>query len=111
MHYVKNSKPAKRWTKLLGHEMHEVRIEANALVLELVFHDMLVDELAIGDPDTRRLRPKQRREPSQTGSAPGTLGGCAIQAGTSWSGRLHCLGWLLLLDALAPRRKPGSDHH
>ena len=57
MSYVKNSKRAKRWTRLLGHEMHEVRIEANALVLELVFHDLHVDQLLIGDPDTRTLRP------------------------------------------------------
>ena len=35
----------------------EVRIEANALVLEVVFHALHVDQLLIGDPDAGILRP------------------------------------------------------
>jgi hypothetical protein len=57
MSYVKKSRRAKDWTKQLGHDMHEVRIEANLVVIELVFHDLLVDQLAVGDPATRTLRP------------------------------------------------------
>jgi hypothetical protein len=37
--------------------MHEARIESNALDLTLVFHDLRVDQLAAGDPDTRTLIP------------------------------------------------------
>jgi len=55
--YAANSDRARHWTKLLSHEMHEARIESNALVLELVFHDLRVDQLAVGDPDSETLNP------------------------------------------------------
>ena len=37
--------------------MHEARIETNALDLTLIFHELRVDQLAVGDPDTRTLIP------------------------------------------------------
>ncbi len=55
--YVENSARARHWTEALGNEMHEVRIESNVLVLEFVFHDLRVVQLAVGDPDTETLMP------------------------------------------------------
>lgn len=57
MSYTENSERAGRWTELLAREMHEVRIQSNALDLTLVFHDLLVDQLAVGDPSTGTLEP------------------------------------------------------
>lgn len=57
MTYVENSDRAERWSETVGHEMHEVRIESNALDLTLVFHDLRIDQLAVGDPDTGTLDP------------------------------------------------------
>lgn len=57
MSYIEHSERADRWTKLLDHEMHEVRIASNALDLTVVFHDLLVDQLAIGNPSTGTLEP------------------------------------------------------
>lgn len=61
MSYVEDSEPARRWTELLGHEMHEVSIETNALALTLVFHGLRVDQLAVGDPATDSLKPVPER--------------------------------------------------
>jgi hypothetical protein len=55
MSYVENSQRVQHWTELLAHEMHEVRIESNALDLTLVFHDLRIDQLAVGDPITGTL--------------------------------------------------------
>lgn len=57
MSYVGQSERARRWTEGVGREMHEVRIESNALDLTLVFHDLRVDQLAIGDPAPGALDP------------------------------------------------------
>lgn len=40
--------------------MHEVRIETNAWVLRLVFHDLRVEQLAAGDPTTGALTDLQQ---------------------------------------------------
>lgn len=53
--YVGDSATARGWTRQLGHEMHEVRIETNAWTLQLVFHDLRVQQLAVGDPATGML--------------------------------------------------------
>lgn len=55
--YIHGSEHARRWTELLGHDMHHVRIESNALALDLVFHDLQLDQLAVGDPATGTLTP------------------------------------------------------
>lgn len=55
--YVHASEHAQRWSELLGHDMHHVRIESNALTLDLVFHDLHVAQLAAGDPATGTLTP------------------------------------------------------
>jgi hypothetical protein len=58
MSYVEDSERARRWSQLLDHEMHEVSIKTNALVLELVFHNLHVAQIAIGDPPSETLRPQ-----------------------------------------------------
>jgi hypothetical protein len=55
MSYVALSASARQWTEQLDREMHEVRIETNAWVLRLVFHDLRVEQLAAGDPTTGAL--------------------------------------------------------
>lgn len=55
MSYVDHSASARQWTEQLNREMHEVRIETNAWVLHLVFHDLRVEQLAVGDPTTGAL--------------------------------------------------------
>lgn len=70
MTHVTESDRARHWTELLGHNLHEVRIQSNVLVLELVFHDLRVTQLAAGDPDcgtlsrlaTRPTQPNRRRQ-------------------------------------------------
>lgn len=44
MSYVEDSDRARRWSERLAREMHEVAIETNTFRLELVFHDLVVEE-------------------------------------------------------------------
>jgi len=37
--------------------MHEVTVETNTFVLRLVCHDLRIEQLAVGDPVTRTLKP------------------------------------------------------
>ncbi|MBA2298227.1 MAG: hypothetical protein H0W14_09350 [Actinobacteria bacterium] len=55
--YVADSPSATSWTERLGHEMHEVTVETNTFVLRLVCHDLQIEQLAVGDPVTRTLKP------------------------------------------------------
>jgi hypothetical protein len=55
--YVPESTLATSWTMRLGRVMHEVVVETNAFGLRLVCHDLRVLQLAVGDPETRELRP------------------------------------------------------
>jgi hypothetical protein len=49
--YVEDSALAKEWTRRLGRQMHEVRIETNGHNLDLIFHDLIVRELKEGEED------------------------------------------------------------
>jgi hypothetical protein len=53
--YVKESSRANLWTERLSREMHEILIETNTFVLNLVCHDLRIQRLAVGDPMTRKL--------------------------------------------------------
>jgi hypothetical protein len=55
--YVADSSLAASWAERVGHEMHEVVIETNTFTLRLVFHDLRVVQVAVGDPWTRQLAP------------------------------------------------------
>jgi hypothetical protein len=55
--YVDKSPLAREWSTRLGRDMHEVILETNTFTLRLVFHDLAVEQLAIGDPATGELRP------------------------------------------------------
>jgi hypothetical protein len=55
MTYVNGSERARRWAEEFGREMHEVRIVSNVLDLSVVFHDLRIRQLAVGDPDTGLL--------------------------------------------------------
>ncbi|MFD6438083.1 hypothetical protein [Streptomyces venezuelae] len=45
---VRDSKAAERWSKEIGIDFHEVRIETNAHDLTLVFSDLEVSEVPVG---------------------------------------------------------------
>ncbi len=53
--YVADSERTARWTEKVGRAMHEIQIETNVYILELVCHDLRVDQLASGDPLTGEL--------------------------------------------------------
>lgn len=53
--YVTESARASLWTGRLAREMHEIVIETNTFVLNLVCHDLRIQRLAVGDPMTRKL--------------------------------------------------------
>jgi hypothetical protein len=55
--YVMDSPLAASWTERLGYEMHEVTVETNVFILQLVCHDLRVRQLAVGDPLTQTLKP------------------------------------------------------
>ena len=55
--YVENSEFAREWSKRLGKTMHEVTIESNSQNFTLIFHDVIIKEIAVGDPDTDQLKP------------------------------------------------------
>lgn len=43
----------------LGRPMHEIRIETNAFLMSRVCHNLIVAQLAVGDPDTGEFKPLQ----------------------------------------------------
>jgi hypothetical protein len=55
--YVADSPLAASWSVRLNRAMREIRIETNAFELQLVCHDLLVQQLAIGNPLTDELSP------------------------------------------------------
>jgi hypothetical protein len=54
---VADSPRARSWTNKLDQAMHEIRIQTNAFLIDLVCHGLIVTELAVGDPRTRELKP------------------------------------------------------
>ena len=59
--YVADSERAARWTEKVGRAMHEIQIETNVYILEIVCHDLRVDQLASGDPLTGELTTTNRQ--------------------------------------------------
>jgi len=55
--YVEDSELGREWSQRLRHAMHEVMIETNSQRVNLIFHDVIIKEVALGDPDTNELRP------------------------------------------------------
>jgi hypothetical protein len=53
--YVANSSRAAEWTERLKREMYEVVVETNKFTLHLVCRDLIVEQLALGDPRTGEL--------------------------------------------------------
>jgi hypothetical protein len=49
--YVENSDRARMWSERLGHQMHEVILETNVYSLQLVFHDLVVTQVAWYDAE------------------------------------------------------------
>jgi hypothetical protein len=54
--YVVDPPVAASWAQRLNTDMHEVEIETNVFILRLVFHDLRIEQLAVGDPQTRTLK-------------------------------------------------------
>lgn len=54
---VDASARAGRWTNKLEQPMHEIVIQTNAFLINLICHGLLVNELAVGDPATGELTP------------------------------------------------------
>jgi hypothetical protein len=57
LRYIADSPAAASWTERLGHEMHEAWVVTGVFILRLVFHELRIDQLAVGDPLTRELKP------------------------------------------------------
>ncbi|MHB8627343.1 MAG: YxiG-like protein [Aggregatilineales bacterium] len=57
MKFKKDSPLAKEWTERLWHPMHELFIETNGHNITLIFHDVLIRQLARADPITKDLIP------------------------------------------------------
>jgi hypothetical protein len=55
--YVEDSSRARNQSALPGHEMQETLIESDSVNVTLVFHDLLITQLAKSDPDTGALTP------------------------------------------------------
>ena len=55
--YLAESERAGKWWTRLGQPMHEVRIETNAHNINLVFHRVVIEKVAAGDPVTGSLTP------------------------------------------------------
>lgn len=55
--YVSDSALASSWTERMGREMHEIVVETNTFVLRLVAADLVIEQLAVGDPLTGELSP------------------------------------------------------
>jgi hypothetical protein len=58
--YVENSELASDWSRKLGKQMHEVRIETNGHDIGLIFHDLSVRELREGDEEWVKERSARR---------------------------------------------------
>ena len=58
--YVTDSTLAASWTERLGHEMHEAVVDTNVFMLQLVCHDLRVQQLAVGEPFTQTLKTLDR---------------------------------------------------
>ncbi len=43
---------AEEWSRRLEREMHELKLETNAYILSLLFHDLSLVQIAKGDPET-----------------------------------------------------------
>jgi hypothetical protein len=57
LEYVGGSELAASWSERLAREMHEITVESNTFALQLVCHDLCIDQLATGDPITQVLSP------------------------------------------------------
>lgn len=53
--YLPDSEAAEDWSRRLGRQMHEVEIDTNAHLIQLVFFRLLLHKLAQGDFTTRVL--------------------------------------------------------
>lgn len=49
--YIDNSSLAREWSERLGNPMHEVTIETNTHNFQLIFHDVIIQEIATYDPE------------------------------------------------------------
>jgi len=47
LRYVGDSAEAQRWSEDLGRRLHEVRLERNTFTLRVVFHDLVVTDVAM----------------------------------------------------------------
>jgi hypothetical protein len=56
--YVADSPRAESWAQRLGRPMHEIVIETNAYNIRLIFHDVVIRQIAQGDPHTGTLTPR-----------------------------------------------------
>jgi hypothetical protein len=56
---IADSPLAEAWSEKLGKRMHQIQIETNAFVIDLVCHDLRVDRRATGDPTTEELTPTE----------------------------------------------------
>jgi hypothetical protein len=63
MFYVDDSQTAISWSRRLGREMHEVRVETNAFTIRLVCHELRRYKMAEGDPVTQELTPLDPEQP------------------------------------------------
>lgn len=59
LNYVEKSELAKESTERLRKTRHEVIIETNCQNIKLVFHDVIIKTIAVGDPHTNKLTPVQ----------------------------------------------------
>jgi hypothetical protein len=55
--YEADAPRAKNWAQRLGKSMHEIVIKTNAYDIRLIFHDVVITQIAQGDPLTRTLTP------------------------------------------------------
>jgi hypothetical protein len=55
--YEADAPRAKNWAQRLGKSMHEIVIRTNAYNIRLIFHDVVITQIARGDPHTGTLTP------------------------------------------------------
>ncbi len=55
--YVDDSNAAQEWSERLNQPMHEVTIETNVQTFRLIFHDVIIQQVATGNPDTDEMAP------------------------------------------------------
>jgi hypothetical protein len=51
--YVEDSVAAREWETRFGKPMHEVRIETNGHNIQLIFHDLSVEDIGPADEEAR----------------------------------------------------------